>query len=321
MAYLMKMNQKIFDKFIGNKENVDYKIIIIPENEKNVDKIIIDYEQGSSISSNIGEFIFKLAHFYYDVNVFVNDKYKIYNITITLKNEKNIKVIETIDDKYIKKAYNRCYAKLSYDFNKIVIEETGYNNEQQFRALLHLVMFLSLDEIKLTDSSEMFEIANSKFNNQENDIQFRELDEENIEQKINIFRKIELMGCFFIKDKKTLYICPDHIEHFLNQKDLNEISLADMYYKVFAHEVGHLVFSYINFDLYNYSNFKYREMLERQANYFASYVYESYYDYLISMVTSHQLKEYQNPLLLSHRCNEGPKKYDEKVTKLYKGVY
>lgn len=316
MAYIMKMNQYTFDKFISNKENVNINKTLISEGESN-NQIRISY---TSDETNIGRYILALEGFYFDVNCdsYVNDDIK--EILITLKGKKHKKTIDTINNENIKNAYNRCFSKLYYDFYKIVMKKTGYDSVQQFRSLLHLIMFLNLNEVFLVNSLEMFNVANLQLNKQDNDISFDDLNENNIKQEIYVLRKVELMGCF-VKDENAIYICPEHIEHFLNQKDFDKSQIIDMYYKVFAHEVGHLVFSYLNYDLKDYDKFKCREKLERQANYFASYIYESYYDYLIKQVTNHQFKEYQNPLLLSFRYTHTPIVYDKEVSKLYKGGY
>ena len=327
MAYLMKMNPKTFEYIIENNfRKYDNLAVIIEDSTSLLDKqIVIYYDPKEKEQKNIEKPLLLLKKYFFESECNFNKKV----ITIKLIDRKNETVLADFKNNntskdlqdYIEQAYSRCLLKVKFDLITKLLKYTGYDSNEQFKVLLHLIQFLKLNRIELVDSLKMFENVRSEMQKENNDnFSLKELCEDNIKQEFFVLRKVELMGCYAHKDK-AIYICPEHIQHFLKQKDFEKIPLADMYYKVFAHEAGHLVFSYLEFDLHDYSNLKIIKLLEKQANYFASYVYESYYDYLISIVTSRQLKEYQNPLLISHRYTETPEVYDREVTKLYEGIY
>ena len=112
----------------------------------------------------------------------------------------------------------------------------------------------------------------------------------------------------------VICLCVDNMEFFMKQDAFKNESIIKLYETVLSHEIGHLIFSYLDLNIKNNNCTKFKE---RQANYFSSYVFSSDLDYFIYEVTKHQNSDYQNPLLLSHKLEL--KGFDKLVRKLYKG--
>ena len=120
-------------------------------------------------------------------------------------------------------------------------------------------------------------------------------------------------NCSLSKDNNIIYLCRENIEKFASifdgfnynfvknnimeeLWDLDGISYYKMFELVFAHEFGHLVFSYLDYDNVV------RSLSEGRANFFASYLLnmvDEKYVSLIKIKTQKQPPCYQKPILIT----------------------
>ncbi len=177
---------------------------------------------------------------------------------------------------------------------------------KDFHDLLHFVAYHSVHKICNKSKEEMCRFRMMQYKKQLGD------------EADPLWRPIqsELLG-YYEKDK--VYLCPELIEKTADdlakkyfgsllgneQIDLTEPNKAMqqlLYKKVFIHEFGHLVF--------DWAQAKDREVREKQANYFSSYITDGALDEFISDFTRKQPKEYHVPYL----------KGDKRAQNLYKGT-
>ena len=93
-----------------------------------------------------------------------------------------------------------------------------------------------------------------------------------------------------------IFICPENQDFFYNKLseiDKKVLTKYKLFLLVFSHEIGHLIFNYINI--------KNRRIKERQANLVSSFLNNGLYDNEIKLKTDQQLNEYHEPLLISSK--------------------
>ena len=224
--------------------------------------------------------------------------------------------------------------------------------EKEEQVVKNYIQFCLLDKIVILSEEDMFKINSyeyeEKLNNKDIN-QISELNRRDIKTSFVNIRRVDLLGCYIkrkgkddkliselikkIKADKVLLesteekkdlkeeevnhvicLCIDNMKYFMEQEAFKEDSIFTLYEAVLSHELGHLVFSYLDIEG---ATSKERKFKERQANYFSSYVFSSELDYFINKVTKHQSSDYRTPLLLSHKLTMS--NYDEQVEKLYRG--
>ena len=260
--------------------------------------------------------------------------------------KENGKVVYNI----IRSLKNNIEHKLRMDLDAFHYSLLPFEKEEQ--VVKNYIQFCLLDKIVILNEEDMFKINSyeyeEKLNNKEIN-QISELNRHDIKTSFVNIRRVDLLGCYIkrkgkddkliselikkIKADKVLLesteekkelkeeelnhvicLCIDNMEYFMEQEAFKEDFIFTLYEAVLSHELGHLVFSYLDIEG---ATSKERKFKERQANYFSSYVFSSELDYFINKVTKHQSSDYRNPLLLSHKLTMS--NYDEQVEKLYRG--
>lgn len=145
-----------------------------------------------------------------------------------------------------------------------------------------------------------------------------------------------------LKDKRVIFICEELIHELCdnissietkdelaryfnldndylkeNDKIMDDVKewfrFENMLKFVFYHEFGHCAF----YDINQAKKIDDPAIKERQANYFASLVFNGTYDKLIEIYNNYIGREYENPLLQSHQYLWGNHKFREEESKLY----
>ena len=193
-----------------------------------------------------------------------------------------------------KEVVNRLYSKYKY------------KNDKSHENLINLLTVFTLDDVENKSKEEMplykrlsenpndynRIMENYKTGDNVSD-EKKSILEEYISTAKEMYDVSKLMGCFIKtpKDENKIYICDENIKEFSEKSGIKEDTLKKL---VFAHEIGHLVFSYVKDDVCNEQ--EKRELHEKQANYIASYVYSEFKEE-IKRKTGFQPEEYKKPYL------------------------
>lgn len=131
--------------------------------------------------------------------------------------------------------------------------------------------------------------------------------------KDEVARKLSSMtGGSVKKDETIILLCLENMEDTIGRLVNNHPSLEEMVDKVFSHEIGHLAFYFYYSNYYHRENW--RDIAEKQANWISSISHNGKIDSLIEEICSMQSYEYQNPILLKHKCDL---RFHETIEKLY----
>ena len=210
----------------------------------------------------------------------------------------------------------------SFDrFSNLLLTKAA-SEEAKFMDIFFLLAYHTVDTIKAVPSEEMpklFEQSIQGLQNRPSESEIKrsiERNEELIERKPHIS---ELLGCYvdysnqncsISEDNNVICICKENIIEFAQEFKTSPYSLlSDL---VFAHEFGHLVFSYLDYENTD------RKLSEGRANFFASYLMSlignnTDYDQYIKDKTDKQPDAYKSPILISSPNWKDLLKLDEKI--------
>lgn len=316
-------------------EYCERKYVVISE-----DNYSVKYLDGYCEFNDIEQL--KLNIVRYETQVDYNNE-KIKYVLYCSSNKKRNKIMSSmINNKY-------CAMKKRLELN--IDENTN------FKDVINYVKFNELDMVLLVKKEEMKiihnELSHNKNNNDSNETinllgMFLRYDDSMYAFLISVLgekikHNIENLNRFY-SYLNIIFICMDNINSTIdflriNHFDiLNDLSLTvrddsllidseHLLRKVFAHECGHLIFSYDNSCITD------RVYEERRANYFVSFIYDGKYDYFNLFFTELQSYQYHNPLVkadieeiyniifkrgnLSVSLNKIFNDYNKEVDKLY----
>ena len=166
-----------------------------------------------------------------------------------------------------------------------------------FKDLIHFVAYHTIEKIGIKPKDEMVRLRKEIY---------KKIEEDKEKPEIEKIVKTEALGCY-VPNEKAVYLCDELIKETAQVNSDDNIDILSpqgclyhtIYKKVFTHEFGHLVFDWVNS--------KNREIKEKQANYFSSYIIDGEIDEFIKEFTKIQPVEYHNPYL----------KGDNRVKNLY----
>jgi len=224
----------------------------------------------------------------YNSNIYVNYKYNKIAILLTSKRDCDI----WASDKQ---------KKLFKKYSKITLKK-AINGD--FKDFIHFVEYHTIKKICIKPKKEMYDFRIEQYIKEKGDNAKKDYEP----------HELSLLGCF-VYDSSEIWLCDELIEKTAKElaeefsvKLFGDNSLpydaieSLLYEKVFTHEFGHLVFEW--------TNAKCREVQEKQANYFSSYITDEKINGFILYFTSRQPKEYHNPYL----------KGDTRADNLYQGI-
>lgn len=226
-------------------------------------------------------------------------------IDIHVENQTSLITVKLSQDKRDRNEFKK---GLYYEQYKEVVNRlySKYKYDKSYENLINLLTVFTLDDVENKSKEDM--LLYKRLSENPNDYnRIMEIyktgdnvsDEEKsiLKEYISTAKKMydvsKLMGCFIKtpKDENKIYICDENIKEFSEKSGIKEDTLKEL---VFAHEIGHLVFSYVKDDVCNEQ--EKRELHEKQANYIASYVYSEFKEE-IKRKTGFQPEEYKKPYL------------------------
>lgn len=349
MGYIIVMNHEFYNEYLSieEKEKVncriedmdDCDIYLLRTGDKSYNEYLYDNKTDLIwLFSLLKKYHFKVE--YNDSNILITFLKKEQGKEL-IKKKSVLNDIETENGKVVSNIIRfimkKILHKLIKDLDAFQYSLLPFEKEEQ--VVKNYIQFCLLDKIVILSEEDMFKINTyeyeEKLNNKDIN-QISELNRRDIKTSFINIRRVDLLGCYIkrkgkddkliselIKKREDLRteelnhvicLCIDNMEYFMEQETFKEDSIFTLYETVLSHELGHLVFSYLNIEG---ATSKERKFKERQANYFSSYVFSSELDYFINKVTKHQSSDYRNPLLLSHKLTMS--NYDEQVGKLYRG--
>jgi hypothetical protein len=289
---LYKGNLKEADKFLVEKSVSGINLKIYSKDAGILDTI------KSAINNTIDFYSVLIAymkkhHTYVDYDYSSTE-----NITIFIFIDKRKKNITTDTD-------------LNYSFDRFsnLLLAKAASEEATFMDIFFLLAYHTVDSIKVVPQDEMpkiFEQSIQGLQNRPSESEIKRAIEQNevlIERKPHIS---ELLGCYvdysnqncsISEDNNVICICKENIIEFGLKFNISSYSL--MFNLVFAHEFGHLVFSYLDYENTD------RKLSEGRANFFASYLMSLIgdnkdYDQYIKKKTDKQPDAYKSPILFSN---------------------
>ena len=186
-----------------------------------------------------------------------------------------------------------------------------------FKDLIHFVAYHTIEKTGVKPKEEMVRLRKEIYKNIEEfnkdytwvEESFNTLKQDKEKLEIEKIEIIELLGCYVSKEK-AVYLCDELIKETAQVNSDDQIDILSpqgclyhtIYKKVFTHEFGHLVFDWVNS--------KNREIKEKQANYFSSYITDGEIDEFIKEFTKNQPTEYHNPYLKGN--NRAKNLYEDK---------
>lgn len=199
----------------------------------------------------------------------------------------------------------------SFDRFSNLLLTNAISKEATFMDVFFLLAYHTVDSIRNVSREEMpnlfeesiRELHNEGLDNKPSESEMNHNTGQNnpmTERKIHIS---ELLGCYLdysnqncsiSKDNNVIYLCKENISKFSSEfEDFTESLMFDL---VFGHEVGHLIFSYLDYDNTD------RKLSEGRANFFASYLMNLIgddYDRYIIEKTKRQPDAYKFPVLIT----------------------
>jgi len=194
--------------------------------------------------------------------------------------------------------------------------EINIDENTNFKDVINYIKLNELDMVLLVSSDEMKTIYRElSYNKDRNDSpmgMYLKYYDRNYTFLCDVLgnkfkQDIEYLNNYYVY-LNIIFICMDNIKSCIeslrinHSSILNDLSLTvrddsllicvdELFNKVFAHECGHLIFSYDDSQIFD------RVFEERRANYFVSFIFDGKYDYFNLYLTSLQSWMYKDPLV------------------------